>query len=139
MKPKFIRKPAPDAVKLFETLTSSVFTEASGDRPQVPNILILITDQKSSGKAQVIQDKADELKATGTQIFTIGLRRADKKEIKRISSDPTEDNSYYIAAHADLENDDLKNKLGESIYACKLLIFFLFSCYSVCFNVKGLF
>ena len=127
LKPKFIRKPAPDSFKLFETLTSSVYTAANGDRPGAPNILIYITDQKSSGNAKALEDKANELKATGTQIFTIGLRKAAKKELQGIASDPTDENSYYLAAYKDLENIDLKNKIGQSIYACKLLIDHLFA------------
>ena len=122
MKPKFIRKQVPSSLKLFETVTSSVFTTANGDRADAQNVLIYLTDQKSSDDAQAIVDKANELKASGTQIFTIGLRKAAKKELRGITSDPADDNSYYGSAYSDLESLDLKNQLGQSIYACKLVI-----------------
>ena len=120
LKPKFIRTGLAKTADLFDELAKSVYVEASGDRPDVPNVLILMTDQKSTGDAQVILDKANELKSAGTKIFSIGLRAAKKDELKGIASDPAEDNSYFGNQYADLGTEELKNKLGESFVVCKL-------------------
>ena len=125
LKPKFIRTGISKSVSMFDELLKSVFVEAKGDRPQVPNVLILITDVKSTGDQNLIQERANILKSTGTQIFTIGLRAADQTELKGIASEPNDDNSYFGNVYADLQTEQLKNKLGGSISACKCILLFL--------------
>ena len=123
LKPKLIRTGVSNHEKMFDVLTNSVYVEASGDRPQVPNVLILMTDQKSIGDNQRALESANALKAAGTKIFTIGLKRADQSQLVGIASDPAEDNSYFGTVYADLNTDELKNKLGEGIRVCKFIFF----------------
>lgn len=129
LKPKFIRTTTPDTARMFDVLTDSVYTVANGDRPEVPNILLIITDQKSTGNAEIIQEKAEALKSAGAEIFTIGVARANKNELQGIASDPVDDNIYLAPKYSALKMDGLKNKLGQRFPVCKFPICICFKHY----------
>lgn len=54
----------------------SVFIEGAGDRPQVANVLILITDGLPSREVEGLQDEVDRIKALGITIIAVGVTRA---------------------------------------------------------------
>lgn len=66
-----------------------VFVEAAGDRPDVPNVAILITDSASNAMSSMTITMADGIKAGGTHIFVIGVQDADVVEIEAIASAPS--------------------------------------------------
>ncbi|XP_058023138.1 collagen alpha-1(VII) chain isoform X1 [Ahaetulla prasina] len=66
---------------------------ASQLRPNVPKICILITDGKSQDE---VEQTALKLKNQGIKIFAVGIKNADRKELDRVASTPTEDYSFYV-------------------------------------------
>lgn len=67
-----------------------VFTEAGGDRSDVPDIVIVFTDGKSHKKDLTIQN-AEGLKRRGVRILAIGAgdeRAKFKEELEKIASSP---------------------------------------------------
>ncbi|XP_062825428.1 collagen alpha-1(VII) chain [Anolis carolinensis] len=62
-------------------------------RPEVPKICILITDGKSQDE---VDQAASKLKNQGIKVFAVGIKNADRKEIDRVASTPTEDYSFYV-------------------------------------------
>ncbi|KAM6470386.1 collagen alpha-1(VII) chain [Liasis olivaceus] len=66
---------------------------ASQLRPNVPKICILITDGKSQDE---VEQTALKLKNQGIKVFAVGIKNADRKELDRVASTPTEDYSFYV-------------------------------------------
>uniref|UniRef100_A0A6Q2Z1M2 Collagen, type XIV, alpha 1b n=1 Tax=Esox lucius TaxID=8010 RepID=A0A6Q2Z1M2_ESOLU len=66
----------------------------SGSRAGVPKIGILITDGKSQDD---VQPPAQSLKDAGIELFAIGVKNADEKELKAIGSAPEETHVYNVA------------------------------------------
>ncbi|XP_026576616.1 collagen alpha-1(VII) chain-like [Pseudonaja textilis] len=62
-------------------------------RPNVPKICILITDGKSQDE---VEQTALKLKNQGIKVFAVGIKNADRKELDRVASTPTEDYSFYV-------------------------------------------
>ncbi|XP_062977415.1 collagen alpha-1(VII) chain [Elgaria multicarinata webbii] len=69
------------------------FFGAGQIRPNVPKICILITDGKSQDE---VEQASLKLKNQGIKVFAVGIKNADRKEIDRVASTPTEDYSFYV-------------------------------------------
>uniref|UniRef100_A0A4W5KNV8 Collagen type XIV alpha 1 chain n=1 Tax=Hucho hucho TaxID=62062 RepID=A0A4W5KNV8_9TELE len=66
----------------------------SGSRAGVPKIGILITDGKSQDD---VKPPAQSLREAGIELFAIGVKNADEKELKAIASPPEETHVYNVA------------------------------------------
>uniref|UniRef100_A0A674BI44 Collagen type XIV alpha 1 chain n=1 Tax=Salmo trutta TaxID=8032 RepID=A0A674BI44_SALTR len=66
----------------------------SGSRAGVPKIGILITDGKSQDD---VKPPAKRLREAGIELFAIGVKNADEKELKAIGSPPEETHVYNVA------------------------------------------
>ncbi|KAM4654580.1 collagen alpha-1(VII) chain [Amazona ochrocephala] len=62
-------------------------------RPGVPQICILITDGKSQDDAE---GPAAKLKSQGIKVFAVGVKNADRKELIRVASMPTDAFFFYV-------------------------------------------
>lgn len=73
------------------------FTSARGDRSNVPNIAIVITDGVSNkDKDRTIPD-AEAARAKGIRIFSVGItNKIDEDELRRMASLPQEINKQYF-------------------------------------------
>ncbi|XP_073677634.1 collagen alpha-1(XII) chain-like [Garra rufa] len=67
------------------------FKAQSGSRPDVPKIVILITDGKSQDD---VLAPAQRLRDAGIELFAIGVKNADKKQLKAIASPPKKTHVY---------------------------------------------
>nr|KAG5701828.1 hypothetical protein BaRGS_019039 [Batillaria attramentaria] len=90
----------------LELLVSDVFTEANGDRPDVPNVAVIITDGNSgtdvTGPAQNARD-------AGIKLLAVGVGSGiDTSELNLIASDPDSENVFQVDDFVVL-NDTLKN------------------------------
>ena len=71
-----------------------VFIRNAGDRPAVPNAVILVTDSKSTGDAP-LSNKVKRLRETGTDIYVVSVGSAtDKQELKNMTAG--EDRFYVV-------------------------------------------
>ncbi|XP_025931268.1 collagen alpha-1(VII) chain [Apteryx rowi] len=62
-------------------------------RPGVPKICILITDGKSQDDAE---QPAARLKSQGVKVFAVGIKNADRGELLRVASAPTDAFFFYV-------------------------------------------
>uniref|UniRef100_A0A8C0GBP7 Collagen alpha-1(VII) chain n=1 Tax=Chelonoidis abingdonii TaxID=106734 RepID=A0A8C0GBP7_CHEAB len=62
-------------------------------RTGVPKVCILITDGKSQDDTE---QPSVKLKAQGTKVFSVGIKNADRAELMRVASTPTEDYFFYV-------------------------------------------
>lgn len=83
------------------------FTPEHGDRPDMPNIAILLTDGRSTHPNKTATEQA-LLKATGVHIFSIGIGWTDENELRLIASEPKEVYFHYVEHF-----DGLEEILGE--------------------------
>lgn len=128
---KAIRKSSPkvrnsnanlgDALQLVRT---KLFTKQEGSRLQegVPSAVILVTDMASSKSSYSVQDEANRLKQdVKTTIFTVGVEKADLKELQTISSAPTGNHYQSVSKYKDLvSNKDILTNVLDGIRARKL-------------------
>ena len=78
---------------------SQLFTGKDGDRPDVPNIAIVITDGKSTFDSQKTLPVAEDLRKDGVQVFSVGITTdVDEDELKGISSPPQVLNQNYFTS-----------------------------------------
>lgn len=79
----------------------------NGDRPQIPNVAIILTDGKSTFDRQKTVPFAEELRQDGTQVISVGITNSiDEVELKAMSSLPQLQNQNYFtsASFQELEN-----------------------------------
>ena len=64
-----------------------MFTPSGGDRPEAPNVVIVVTDQDSTADVDKVPEAAQKLKDSGAKIFTAGIGLDDDGELGSIASD----------------------------------------------------
>ncbi|KAL1254856.1 hypothetical protein QQF64_012917 [Cirrhinus molitorella] len=74
-------------------ILENIFKAQSGSRPDVPKIVILITDGKSQDD---VVSPAQRLRDAGIELFAIGVENADKKELRAIASSPNKTHVYKV-------------------------------------------
>ena len=107
--------------------TENSFTVASGDRPEVPNILIVITDGKSN-EPELTRQEAGILLQLGVKVFAVGIGTGvDDTELGHIASA-----EQYVFK---IENFDAFETLKEELQnsACKGRVPLLFIIFKITF------
>ena len=85
---------------------TQVFNQ-NGDRPQIPNVAIILTDGKSTFDRQKTIPYAEELRRDGAQVISVGITNSvDEPELKAMSSLPQRESQNYFtsASFQELEN-----------------------------------
>lgn len=119
LKPTSVRTKGSDIVKVLNTIQTNVFVKKSGDRDNVPNLLVLLTDSASPSQITDIIQESAAMKRSGTTIFSVGIQDADNKEIESLASDPASDFSFVGKSYSDYTTSaDLRRKLS-NIKICK--------------------
>ncbi|XP_060600216.1 uncharacterized protein LOC132753729 isoform X4 [Ruditapes philippinarum] len=73
---------------------TKMLTVGNGDRPNVPNVVIVVTDGQSTNRPSTLAE-AKNLQATGAQVFTVGVGSGvDKSELNAVATDP--DNTHVL-------------------------------------------
>ncbi|XP_033728441.1 uncharacterized protein LOC117317678 isoform X2 [Pecten maximus] len=98
-----------DALK---TMHYDMFTRERGDRPDVPNIAIIVTDGVSNIHSRRTIPEAEEAREDGIVIYALGIGLTETKELKGISSLPTEE--YLYLAEDFTQLDELERNLFKS-------------------------
>ena len=84
------------------TMRSEMYTAANGDRPNVPNICIVITDGVSNINSRRTIPEAEQARADGIHIYAIGIGLTDTTELDGIASKPVEDNRFAVQEFSEL-------------------------------------
>ncbi len=92
------------------------FTQRRGDRSDVANIAILMTDGKANrDEYRTIKD-AEIARSSGISIFTVGISgNVDEDEIRSISSIPQKQNYNYFLAPDFKALQTLRDLVGEEV------------------------
>jgi len=96
----------------LRTALTQLFSRQNGARPDVPKILILITDGTANIEERRTIPEADATKAAGIQIFTVGIGSEIKEEqLRTIASMRS---YYHFATNFDTLNSVLQRLLNVS-------------------------
>ena len=78
---------------------SQLFNANNGDRPNVPNLAIVITDGKSTFDNDRTIPIAEDLKRDGVQVLSVGVTNSvDENELRGLSSPPqVRDRNYFTS------------------------------------------
>ena len=95
----------------LETVRTEMFTAANGDRADVRNIAIVVTDGESNGNPI---KSADEARSEGIHIFVIGIgSNLDIDQLKGMANKPAEENMFLVNDFSDL--DPIKEQVFEAV------------------------
>lgn len=117
-----------DAIKILRT---DIFTQANGDRPDVPNIAIVVTDGVSNINSRRTIPEAEQTRASGAEIYALGIGLTDLTELDGIASKPIE--KYRITAREFSDLRNLRNTIYTALCEGKLCqnIYFYCSCVKI--------
>jgi len=80
----------------LRTAREMMFTEQNGSRPDVPKILILLTDGAANQEASSTLPEADLTKASNITIYTVGVTdKVDEDQLRVVASNP---NYFFFAS-----------------------------------------
>ena len=102
-----------DALK---TMRTEMFTAANGDRPDIPNVCIVLTDGVSNINARQTIPQAEMARDEGIHIYVIGIGLTDTTEIDGIASKPLDQNRFTVDDFSELS--DLRNHVFSAL-CCK--------------------
>ena len=86
----------------LNTMRTEMFTRANGDRPNVPNICIVVTDGVSNINSRRTIPEAEQARAEGIHIYAIGIGLSDTTELDGIASKPANENSFAVQEFSEL-------------------------------------
>ena len=87
-----------DALKAMNEI---MFIESNGDRPNVRNIGVILTDGESTDSRYVSQE-AERAKLNGIHVFGIGVGLRKTDELKEIASVPASKNAFVLKGFNEL-------------------------------------
>lgn len=89
------------------------FTEQSGARPRsqkIAKVAIIVTDGRPQDQVEEVSAAA---RATGIEIYAVGVDRADIQSLKLMASNPLEDHVFYVETYGVIEK--LTSKFRETL------------------------
>ncbi|XP_053315659.1 matrilin-3 [Spea bombifrons] len=87
----------------IQTALEEAFTEASGARHasfQIPKVAIIVTDGRPQDG---VEDIAARARASGIEIYAVGVDRADLRSLKLMASRPLDDHVFYVETYGVIE------------------------------------
>ncbi|XP_078095045.1 von Willebrand factor A domain-containing protein 1 [Mustelus asterias] len=104
----------------------TMFTQKAGARPDVPKVLVWLTDGISSDD---ISGPTQLLKDLGVTIFIVSTGRGNYIELKAAASDPPERRLYYVDPDdMNVITEELRNEILEIIRAKRLRVSDITAC-----------
>ncbi|XP_069372026.1 matrilin-4 isoform X1 [Paralichthys olivaceus] len=82
---------------------NAAFIAEEGDRPKVPNVVVIVTDGRPQDR---VAEVAAEAREKGIEIYAVGVARADMTSLRAMASPPFEDHVFLV------ESFDLIHQFG---------------------------
>jgi hypothetical protein len=115
--PKTKRYKVADLTSALQYVEDSVFTPEKGDDPNIPNGIVMMSDQASSKlKEDRLADVAKSLKSNDISVFAVGIGDDPnlQKELEILTGPEADTNSIMVNDYTDLAKD---KKLTTSLAA----------------------
>ncbi|XP_047430204.1 matrilin-3a isoform X1 [Mugil cephalus] len=97
----------------IKTAMNEAFTEQSGARPRsrkISKVGIIVTDGRPQDQVEEVSAAA---RATGIEIYAVGVDRADMTSLQQMASIPLEDHVFYVETYGVIEK--LTSKFRETL------------------------
>ncbi|XP_032398834.1 matrilin-3a isoform X3 [Etheostoma spectabile] len=97
----------------IKTAVNEAFTEESGARPRsrkVTKVAIIVTDGRPQDQVEEVSAAA---RASGIEIYAVGVDRADMRSLQLMASIPLEDHVFYVETYGVIEK--LTSKFKETL------------------------
>ncbi|XP_034756257.1 matrilin-3a isoform X5 [Etheostoma cragini] len=104
----------------IKTAVNEAFTEESGARPRsrkIPKVAIIVTDGRPQDQVEEVSAAA---RASGIEIYAVGVDRADMRSLKLMASIPLEDHVFYVETYGVIEK--LTSKFKETLCEMKAVV-----------------
>ena len=88
----------------LNTMRTEMFTAFNGDRPNVPNLAIVVTDGVSNINSRRTIPEAEQARADRIHIYAIGIGLTDTTELDGIASKPADENSFAVQEFSELRS-----------------------------------
>lgn len=112
-------------------MRTNMYRSHNGDRPDVPNIAIVITDGVSNVNSRKTLPEAEAARQEGIHIYAIGIGLTDTRELDGIASKPIDLNRFVVSGFDELRG--LPQQVfsqfcsgGSHIHACHMYIVYVF-------------
>ena len=103
----------------LDFVRTSLFLEASGDRLDVPNTLLVVTNDNSDGKyVPAFPQSLAEMKNTGVTIIGVGLSIYNKDEVNALSDNPALSFILNDASQLSVVLQDIQSRLPSRGFDC---------------------
>ena len=80
----------------LKTMHEDMFSARNGDRPDVRDIVVIITDGVSNINSRRTITEAESARAKNIHIYAIGIGLTDVREVNGIASIPASDNAFFV-------------------------------------------
>ena len=80
----------------IENMKSKMFTTAKGDRSDVDNVAIVITDGQSNVDSKRTIPNADAARNEGIYVYAVGIGLANTEELEGIANKPAQENTFAV-------------------------------------------
>ncbi|XP_053192681.1 matrilin-3a [Scomber japonicus] len=97
----------------IKTAVNEAFTEQSGARPRpkkISKVAIIVTDGRPQDQVEEVSAAA---RASGIEIYAVGVDRADMRSLQLMASIPLEDHVFYVETYGVIEK--LTSKFQETL------------------------
>ncbi|XP_037606965.1 matrilin-3a [Sebastes umbrosus] len=87
----------------IKTAVNEAFTEQSGARPRsrkITKVAIIVTDGRPQDQVEEVSATA---RASGIEIYAVGVDRADMRSLQLMASIPLEDHVFYVETYGVIE------------------------------------
>ena len=102
----------------LRTMREQVYIPARGDRPDILDMALLITDGESTRDANQTLREAELAKRAGITLFVVGVTdEVNEKELLAIASDP--DSGHYFNSTAIVHLDQILTTVTEYVCAAQ--------------------
>ncbi|XP_055959255.1 collagen alpha-1(XII) chain-like [Patella vulgata] len=107
----------------LRTMHEEMFTRQNGDRPNVDNICILVTDGVSNINSRRTVPEAVAARNKNIHLYVIGIGLTDTREVDQIATPPVEENRFIVQEFDELRA--LRDKVFSSLYNKNCLVYYL--------------
>ncbi|XP_060602478.1 matrilin-3-like, partial [Ruditapes philippinarum] len=97
----------------LRTMHSRMFTRSNGDRPEVPNVGILLTDGVSNLDIRRTIPEANNARTKDIELYAIGIKVSDTQELDSIANTPTDQFRFLVKTFEELAGLTEKIICGE--------------------------
>ncbi|XP_025210029.1 matrilin-3 isoform X1 [Theropithecus gelada] len=116
----------------IQTAMDEVFTAEAGARgpsSNIPKVAIIVTDGRPQDQVNEVAARA---RASGIELYAVGVDRADMQSLKMMASEPLEEHVFYVETYGVIEK--LSSRFQETFCGLDPCVLGTHQCQHVCIS-----